>query len=441
MNGKHKTYYPFVLGCAMNYADAERVKFVLEGLGYTEGQKEDEADLILVMSCSVRQKAMDRIYGKGKIWNKWKQERPLFTVLSGCVLPEDRPKMKNIFDVIFQIKEVDRLGEMISKRVNEYEDIIPGSSYFKIPPKYSSSFQAFLPIQAGCNKFCTYCAVPYTRGREAYHPASAIIDEVEDLSRRGFKEITLLGQTVNSYKNTEEPGAHIQTFADLLRFVAETAPRSWIRFISPYPTDFTDELIEVIAAHDNICKTIHMPVQSGNNEVLRRMARKYTREQYLEIVKKLRSALPDASLTTDCIVGFSGETEKQFQDSLSLFDEVGFDMAFTAQYSPRPGTTSGRFFKDDVSREVKKEREERLTAMLAKHSAAFHAALVGKILPVLIEKEDAEYFFGRTEHNKPMKVRKPAGTESLVGAFYDVEVTESSTWNLFGKLHQDSIKE
>lgn len=433
---KRKTYFPFVLGCAMNYADAERVKSVLEGLGYTEGQKEEDADLILVMSCSVRQKAMDRIYGKGKIWNQWKKERPLFTVLSGCVLPEDRPKMKSIFDVIFQIKEVDRLGEMISRRVNEYEDIIPGSSYFKIPPKYSSTFQAFLPIQAGCNKFCTYCAVPYTRGRESYHPASAIMEEVEDLARRGFKEITLLGQTVNSYKNTEEPGAHIQTFADLLRFVAEAAPRTWIRFLSPYPTDFTNELIEVIASHDNICKTIHMPVQSGNNEVLRRMARKYTREQYLEKVKRIREILPEASLTTDCIVGFSGETEEQFQDSLALFEEVKFDMAYTAQYSPRPGTTSARFFKDDVPREVKRTREERLTKVLAKHSAAFNASLVEKVLPVLIDKEDGEQYFGRTEHSKPIKIPKLKTSDSLVGAFADVRVTESSTWNLFGEFDQ-----
>ncbi|MBI2426398.1 MAG: tRNA (N6-isopentenyl adenosine(37)-C2)-methylthiotransferase MiaB [Candidatus Kerfeldbacteria bacterium] len=420
----------------MNYADAERVKSVLETLGYVEGQQEEKADLILVMSCSVRQKAMDRIYGKGKIWNQWKKERPLFTVLSGCVLPEDRPKMKSIFDVIFQIKEVDKLGEMISKRVNEYEDIIPGSAYFKIPPKYSSSFQAFLPIQAGCNKFCTYCAVPYTRGPEAYHPASQIMEEVEDLARRGFKEITLLGQTVNSYKNTEEPDAHIQTFADLLRFVAEAAPRTWIRFISPYPTDFTEELVEVIATHDNICKTIHMPVQSGNNEVLRRMARKYTREQYLEKVRMIRAALPDTSLTTDCIVGFCGETEEQFQDSLALFDEVKFDMAFTAQYSPRPGTTSGRFFKDDVPREVKKDREERLTKVLAKHSAAFNARLVGKNLPVLIEKEKVGFYHGRTEHNKPVRVPAISDGEQRVGAFADVRITSSTTWNLTGELMQ-----
>jgi len=445
-NIQNLTYSVWVLGCQQNYSDAERFMSVLESLGFKKAP-ENEASLVLVMACSVRQHAIDRILGKARQWNKIKRDRPLQIALSGCVLPSDKPKLQNAVDFIFENNEIEKLQNYLSK---EYalkpitEFFCNGTQdLFKIDPQYQSHFQASVPISQGCDNFCSYCAVPITRGREHSRPMAEIINEVKSLVSRGYKEITLIGQNVNSYGNdfstrNKRPFDSAQdrqktrnNFVHLLEALNKIPDNFWLRFISNHPKDFSKELIKALPTLKKVTPYIHLPVQSGSDRILKAMNRHYSVNQYLKLLFALRSQLPALTLTTDIIVGFPGETEKDFQNTIDLFKKATFDMAYIAKYSPRPGTAAARL-ADDVPPQEKERRFRELTKVLAKIALENNQKIVGTIRTVLIEKVTKNgQLFGRTRAYKNITL---SGDASMVGQFVKVKVTDCYAWGLSGKI-------
>jgi tRNA-2-methylthio-N6-dimethylallyladenosine synthase len=412
-------YYLWVLGCAMNHSDAERITTALSSLGYEKTDDESEANLIITVACSVRQHAVDRIYGALKKWERMKRKRSLLLGLSGCVLPEDKKKMSKVFDFIFNIDEIYKLPELL-KGKTEKIDI---SDYLSINPEYESDFQAYVPIMTGCDNFCSYCAVPYTRGREKSRSKNEVISEVKGLIKNGYKEITLLGQNVNSYKDG---------FSELLKEIDKIKGDFRVYFYSNHPKDMSDELIRTISKLNHFPRYIHLPLQSGNDEIIKKMNRYYTKKKYLELVEKIRKTIPEVVLTTDIIVGFPGEGEKEFADTVEVMEKAKFEMAFISQYSPRSGTVSARM-KDDISRVEKVRREKILTRILAKTANEKNQKLVGKKVRVLIDSQKNGKWYGRTDGYKVVEIPQKTKT-NLLGQFREVEITLASAWKLFGRI-------
>ncbi|VGO14292.1 tRNA-2-methylthio-N(6)-dimethylallyladenosine synthase [Pontiella desulfatans] len=437
------------LGCQMNQSDSERIRSVIEGMGYEMTSVEEEATLIGVVACSVRQKAIDKVYSKIQKWNQWKNKKPLVTFVSGCILPADEKKFLKLFDLVFRMNELPELPDMLHQCgvATEFSAMHPlndlhredeRTDFWQVDPTYSSEFEAFVPIQNGCDKFCSYCAVPYTRGREVSRASDDILAEVKKLVERDVKAITLLGQNVNSY-GLDKKGEEI-SFAELLRKVGELGQRSgkdfWLYFTSPHPRDMTRDVIEAIADYDCLAKQIHLPVQSGDEKLLRRMNRNHSIEDYLKIVDDIRELLPTATIFTDIIVGFSGETDEQLENSAALMERVKFNMAYIAKYSPRVGARSARW-EDDISPQVKSERLARLSDVLKRTSLAHNEAMVGKVYRVLIDGRDRRVdgaLTGRTEGKLPVRVLD--GSEDRVGTICDVEITSVAELSLTGRIRQ-----
>ena len=434
-------YHLITLGCQMNISDSERVVTVLNEMGMTRTEHEEEASLLGIVACSVRQKAIDKVYSRIHKWNQWKAKKPLLTFVSGCILPADREKFLKLFDLVFPMNEVPTLPEMIRQngivtpmglQPASFESGI--SDFWKIAPKHHSGFEAFVPIQNGCDKFCTFCAVPYTRGREVSRPSDEILAEVKELISQGYKSITLLGQNVNSY-GLDKKGEEIE-FHELLRSIGEYGKHSgkhfWTYFTSPHPRDMKPEVIDVIASYPVLAKQIHLPLQSGDNMVLIHMNRKHKLEEYREIVSYIRKKLPTATLFTDIITGFSGETDEQFSNTLKAVKEFQYNMAFVAVYSPRPGAVSSRW-ADDVPHHVKKERLHILNAEVEKSSLKYNQSLVGKTLQVLITDKDRknEFLSGLTEGK--INVRIASSDESLIGNFVDIKITGAAEFSIAGE--------
>ncbi len=435
------------LGCQMNQSDSERIRSVIEGMGYTLTTVEEEADLIGVVACSVRQKAIDKVYGKIHKWNQWKNDRPLITFVSGCILPVDELKFLKLFDMVFRVNELPDLPAMLQQCgvttefsvrhvLTHLEREDERTDFWQVNPTYSSDFEAFVPIQNGCDKFCSFCAVPYTRGREVSRASDDILAEVEKLVERDVKSITLLGQNVNSY-GLDKKGEEL-SFSQLLGKVGEIGQRSgkefWVYFTSPHPRDMTRDVIETIAQYSCLAKQIHLPVQSGDEKMLRRMNRNHSIEAYKQIVSDIRELLPTATLFTDIIVGFSGETDAQLNATAELMEEVGFNMAYIAKYSPRVGARAARW-EDDISPQLKSERLATLTTILKRSSLAHNEAMVGRTFRVLVERSDprkAGALATRTEGK--LLVRILDASEELIGTFQNVEITSSSELSLAGKL-------
>ena len=428
----------------MNLSDGERVISVLDKAGYQWTDNEEEANLIGILACSVRQKAIDKVYSRIHKWNKWKNHKNLITFISGCILPDDHEKFLKLFDITFQMKDLPKLPEMISNYgittplhlkagIDPHNENI--EQFWDVKPNYQSNFEAFIPIQNGCDKFCSFCAVPYTRGREVSRPSRDIISEVALLAAQGYKSITLLGQNVNSY-GLDKKGEEI-TFPQLLREIGELGKRLkkdfWVYFTSPHPRDMTDEVMEVIAEYPVLAKQIHLPMQSGDDKVLMRMNRKHNMEKYRHIVESIRRIIPQATLFTDIIVGFTGETDEQFDNTRKAMEEFKFNMSYTAIYSPRPGATSHRW-DDDVALEEKKRRLHILTEELRKHNLPYNNSLVGKTVRVLVKGDDRKEGFlsGHTEGK--LIVRFAADDENLVGQFVDVKITSASDFSMEGEL-------
>jgi len=380
-------YRIITFGCQMNKSDSERIATVLENMGYRQTLNEGEADLIVVNMCSVRQSAVDRVYGLIPKFKKIKTlpaGRQVKTILTGCVLKEDKKKFKKGFDLILNIRDLPSWPLMLKN----YPAGAPnqGLNYLEIRPKYQNDFSAFVPISNGCNNACSYCVVPFVRGSLICRNHKEIIKETKNAIKQGFREIWLLGQNVNDYTSPADSSVteprrdeggdegklrRRQTssinFAKLLELVNDIPGDFQIRFISPNPKNFSDELIEVMAKSKKVAKYLNLPVQSGDNEILKRMNRPYTIEQYKNLVKKIREKIPDINLSTDVIVGFPGETKKQFENTVKLFKEIKFNIAYFAKYSPRPGTAAWQM-KDDVPWKEKRRREKILREIIGKYA-------------------------------------------------------------------------
>ncbi len=439
-------YHLISLGCQMNMSDSERVKTVIDGLGYQWTDDEKEANLIGILACSVRQKAIDKVYSKISQWNKRKDRQNLITFISGCMLPSDKEKFLKLFDIVFPMSELKQFPEML----NQYGVVTQSSlrnmgsslvlnkhikDFWNIKPNYTSEFEAFVPIQNGCDKFCTFCAVPYTRGREVSRSSGEILQEVKSLVEEGYKSITLLGQNVNSY-GLDKKGAEV-SFPELLKLIGEYGKTSgkefWVYFTSPHPRDMTDEVIDVIAAYDCLAKQIHLPLQSGDDKVLIRMNRKHTVNKYRQIIHKIRNTIPEATIFTDIIVGFTGETEEQFSNTIAAMDEFKFNMAYIAMYSPRPGAASSRW-DDDISQDVKKDRFHRLSEALQKHTHTYNQEMIGKTFMVLVTGKDRKAGFLSALTEGKIVLRFASDDDSLIGKYLYVKITSAVAFSAEGVL-------
>ncbi|KPV57701.1 dimethylallyladenosine tRNA methylthiotransferase [Paenibacillus sp. A3] len=443
--GKDKYYLIQTYGCQMNEHDTETIKGLLEQMGYRSTYDRKQADIILLNTCAVRENAEDKVFGELGHLKHLKIEKPsLILGVCGCMSQEEsvvnRILKKHPFvDLIFGTHNIHRLPFLLKEAMFSKEMVIEVWSkegdIIENLPKKREGIKAWVNIMYGCDKFCTYCIVPYTRGKERSRLPQDVIAEVRDLARQGFKEIMLLGQNVNAYgKDFDDMKYGLGDLMDEVRKI--DIPR--VRFTTSHPRDFDDRLIEVLAQKGNLMEHIHLPVQSGSNEILKRMSRKYTREHYLELVAKIKKAIPDVVLTTDIIVGFPGETDEQFEETISLVQEVGYDSAFTFIYSPREGTPAAGM-EDNVPYEVKRDRLIRLNDVLNVYAKQSNERLKGQTLEVLVEgesKNNAAVLAGRTRTNKLVHFEGP---KELVGRFVQVKITETPTFYIKGELVGEAV--
>ena len=424
----------------MNLSDTERVRTVLQQMGYEPTDNEEEANILGIVACSVRQKGIDKVYGRIEKWNAMKNRKSVITFVSGCILPADRVRFLKLFDLVFTMNELPQLPEMIRQYgvVTPMKEVNPSANmepFWDINPLRASSFEAYIPIQNGCNNFCTYCAVPYTRGREVSRPSEEILNEVKELVEKDYKSITLLGQNVNSY-GLDKKGKEIN-FAELLRHIGEYGKASgkefWVYYTAPHPRDMEDEIIEVMAQYDCLAKQIHIPIQSGDDVMLQRMNRHHNLERYRHIIQTIREKLPTATIFTDIIVGFTHESEEEFENTRKAMEEFKYNMAYIAQYSVREGAVASKW-EDDVPKEVKRQRYHRLTEELMKHSLVYNQALVGTTVKMLVEDFDRKngYMTGHTEGK--IVIRFASQDESLIGQIVEVKVTSASALSIEGTL-------
>jgi len=445
--GKDKFYLINTYGCQMNEHDTETMMGLLEQMGYQPTDDKTAADVILLNTCAIRENAEDKVFGELGHLKALKAERPSLVLgVCGCMSQEEavvkRIMQKHAFvDMIFGTHNIHRLPGLLKEAYMSKEMVVEVWSkegdIIENLPKKREGIKAWVNIMYGCDKFCTYCIVPYTRGKERSRRPDDVIAEVRDLARRGFKEIMLLGQNVNAYGKDFEDIDY--TFGDLMDDISKIdIPR--VRFTTSHPRDFDDRLIEVLSHKGNLMEHIHLPVQSGNTEILMRMSRKYSREHYLDLVGKIRKAIPDAVLTTDIIVGFPGETEEQFEDTLSLVREVKYDSAYTFIYSPREGTPAAAM-EDNVPEQVKRERLKRLNDLMGELGRQSNESLCGEVVEVLIEgesKNNPEVLSARTRTNKLVHVVAP---KHLIGTIAKVKITEPQTWVLYGELIPASVQQ
>lgn len=420
-----KTFHIITIGCQMNKSDSERIAFYLESYGFKSVADWHKAGIIIVVTCGIRQTAEDRNYG---FFPKFKKENPrALTVLTGCLSKRKDVKKrlnKNV-DVWLSIDDLPSLHKHLGIGAKKFR-----GEYLDIEPNIKSSFSAFIPIGNGCNNFCSYCVVPHARGREKYRKASNIIREMKKMIKEGYKEIILIAQNVNSYRDPQDGS----NFPELLKRAAKIPGNFWVRFASSHPKDMSDDLIKVVAESSKLCNHFHFAVQAGDNEILRMMNRKYTVEQYKEKVKKIRQIIPDVSISTDTIVGFPSETKKQFANTVKLYKEMNYDMAYIARFSPRPGTVAARM-KDNVSPTEKRRREEVLTDILKKGSFQNNRKFLNKKIRVLIEgKKRSGLWFGRSEQDKIVILEASAKMKGLDGNFVLVNIKDVDDFALKGSV-------
>ena len=439
--GREGLLYIETYGCQMNVADTEVVNAIMKMDGYDMTDDIEKADAILLNTCSIRdnaeQKIVNRLQALGALRRRHKDRRILIGVI-GCMaerVKEDLVSHHGVDIVAGPDSYLDLPALFGAARKGQPAvnvELSTTETYREVIPLRlgGQNVSGFISIMRGCNNFCSYCIVPYTRGRERSRPVESILAELDDLRRRGYKEVTLLGQNVNSYMFAGEDGKATD-FPALLAIVAERAPEIRVRFTTSHPKDMSDKTIEVIASHDNICRHIHLPVQSGSDKVLKAMNRKYTREWYLGRVGAIRVAIPDCAITTDLFTGFHDESEEDFEQSLSLMREVGFDSAFMFKYSERPGTLASRTMPDNIPEEVKIERLNRMIALQNELSLASNRRDIGKEFEVLVEgasKRSASQRVGRTSQNKTCVF--DATPEAKVGSTVRVRVTDATSATL-----------
>ncbi|PRO65163.1 tRNA (N6-isopentenyl adenosine(37)-C2)-methylthiotransferase MiaB [Alkalicoccus urumqiensis] len=439
--GYGKKFLIRTYGCQMNEHDSENMAGILMNMGFESTTDTEDADVILINTCAIRENAENKVFGEIGHLKQLKQDNPGLVIgVCGCMSQEESVVNRILekhqqVDLIFGTHNIHRLPELLENALFSKEVVMEvwskeGDIIENMPRARKGHFQAWVNIMYGCDKFCTYCIVPYTRGKERSRRPEDIIEEVRHLTRNGYKEITLLGQNVNAYgKDLEDIQYGLGDLMDDIRKI--DIPR--VRFTTSHPRDFDDHLIEVLAKGGNLVEHIHLPVQSGSNDVLKRMARKYTRESYVDLAARIKKAIPHASFTTDIIVGFPNETEEQFEETLSLVREMEYDSCFTYIYSARDGTPAARM-EDNVPHDVKRERLARLNKLVNDLSAEKNKAYDGQVVEVLVEgksKKDPEVLSGRTRTNKLVNFRAP---EDAVGTLVHVKITEAKTWSLNGEV-------
>ena len=442
--GKGKKYFIKTYGCQMNEHDSEMISAILEDMKYTKTDNYQAADLIILNTCAIRENAHNKTFGMlGRI-KHLKQTKPeLMVALAGCMSQEESVVDEIIskykwMDFVFGTHNIHKLPEILEEHLNTQKLEVnvwsnEGNVIEGIPSKRDSKYKAWVNIMYGCDKFCTYCIVPYTRGKQRSRMPEDIISEVKDLISKGYKEVTLLGQNVNAYgKDFKDRNYKME---NLLEDVAKTGIDR-VRFVTSHPWDFTDNMIDVIAKYDNICNYIHLPVQSGSSRILKLMGRRYSKESYLQLYKKIRNKLGEnCSITTDIIVGFPGETEEDFNETLSLVEECKYDSAYTFIYSKREGTPAAKM-KDNVSLEEKNERLHKLNEVINKYAKEANDKLVGKVVKVLLEnvsEKDSNMLAGYTDTMKLVNVK---ADKKYIGKIVDVKIIDAKTWSLDGEINE-----
>ena len=449
-NNKNLKYCILTMGCQLNENDSEKLCGMLEEMGYTRTEKFEESDIALFNTCCVRENAEDKLFGKLGELKRVKETNGTIIAIGGCMMQEkhitDKLKQSYPFvDVVFGTHTLYRFPEDLFKALKTKEKVkdvidIDGEIFEGLPIKRDSNIKASVTIMNGCNNFCTYCIVPYVRGRERSRQPRAIIEEVQELAKQGYKEVTLLGQNVNSYLRIErekqipfEGYEGVHSFATLLQAINKIDGIERIRFVSPHPKDFTDDVIEAIANCDKVCKLVHLPLQSGNTKVLKEMNRKYTKEQYLNLVKKMKSKIPNLTLSTDIIVGFPGETDEEFEDTLDVARKVKFEQVYMFIYSRRVGTPGDKM-ENQVPDEIKHKRFNRLKELVESQIEENNKKYIGTIQKVLVEgesKNNKELLTGRTDSNKVVIFE---GNKKLIGQMIDLKITSEHMWYLKGNI-------
>ena len=433
-------------GCQMNVADSEVVASVMETVGYEMTSTVEDADAVLLNTCSIRDNAEQKIISRLAYLSSLRRKRPktaprLIIGVIGCMAERVREELIENHGVdlvagpdsyldlpnLFASVEAGEKAVNVELSTTEtYRDIIPARIS-------GNTVSGFISIMRGCNNFCSYCIVPYTRGRERSREVRSILNELADLRAKGYREVTLLGQNVNSYRYTDAAEGTVTDFAALLGLVAEAAPDMRVRFTTSHPKDMTDDILHAIASHPNICRHIHLPVQSGSDSVLKAMNRHYTREWYLDRVAAIRRIIPDCAITSDLFTGFHGETEEDFQQTLSLMREVGFDASFMFKYSERPGTMASKHLPDNVAEEVKIDRLNRMIALQNELSLASHRSEIGREVEVLIEgvaRRSREQMVGRTPQNKTVVLPR---RDYKVGQTVRVKIADATSATLIAE--------
>lgn len=448
--GKNLKYTILTMGCQLNENDSEKLCGMMEKMNYTRTQNLSEADLIVFNTCCVRENAEDKLFGKLGEVKKYKESKGTIIAIGGCMMQENHivEKLKQsypYFDIVFGTHTLHQFPTDLYKTLcnrKRIEDIldIDGEVIEGLPISRDDKIKASVTIMNGCNNFCSYCIVPYVRGRERSRNPKDILQEVNSLAKQGYKEITLLGQNVNSYLRTErekniefEQYEGVNSFATLLRAINKIEGIERIRFVSPHPKDFTDDVIEAIRDCDKVCKLIHLPLQSGSTQVLKVMNRKYTKEQYLDLVEKMKSQIPNLTLSTDIIVGFPGETEEEFEDTLDVVKKVNFEQVYMFIYSRRQGTPGDKM-ENQIPEEIKHKRFDRLKELVESQIAIKNKQYVGTMQKVLIEgrsKNNDNMLSGRTDSNKVVVLE---GKDELIGKVLDLKIVSEHMWYLKGEI-------
>lgn len=427
-----KKYHIITFGCQMNKSDSERIAAVFEHKNCSVAGSIENADYIVINACSVRQKAIDRIWGLLKNLYKIQRRRSQTTILTGCLLPKDRLKFRDKFDLVFNVRKINELEKFLKANC-----VNADKNYFDIPPKTVSPFRAYIPIMFGCNNFCSYCVVPYARGRETSRKVKKILDEIKMLVGKGCKAIELLGQNVNSYSpedkttfSADNPYRH--DFARLLWEVNRTKGIERVAFSSSHPKDMANEVIDALTLPKQV-NYLHLALQSGDNSVLQRMNRKYTVEDFEKIINKVRKIKPDIAIGTDIIVGFPEETREQFENTLRFYAKMRLDIAFISQYSVRDGTAAAKFV-DDVTYAEKKRRWRELQALMEKIVLEKNQKYLGGTVEVLIERVEENYREGNSREMKRVRIVGKNQEKCELGELVDVRITEAKEWLLVGEV-------
>ena len=437
--GQNKTYYISTYGCQANERDSETMAGILDALGFTKSESPEHVDVILINTCAIRQNATEKVLGEiGNFKRLYRENEDLVIGVCGCMSQEEG-FVENLLSkypqvrLIFGTHNIQDLPTMLYEVMHEGKRVVKiyskeGEVYENLPVHRFGKTKAWVNIMYGCDKFCTYCIVPYTRGKQRSRQMQEILDEVQELKEQGYKEITLLGQNVNAYGKDIDPNLN---FADLLEACAKTGiPR--IRFTTSHPWDFTDGMIDVIAQYDNVMPFVHLPLQSGDSEILRRMGRRYTRESYLELFYKIKERIPNVAISTDIIVGFPDESDEQFENTISLVEECQFDNCYTFIFSARPGTPASKM-EDPIDMDTKSKRLARLNKIWNQYALEKNKAYEGRIVTVLVDgfsKKDKHVYSGYTDTNKLVNF---TGHNIEPGTFVQVRITKGKTFSLDGE--------